>query len=509
MQEGLVPYNNNQLLSKVKAFRRLISEQGEGGRVEIGFHWRRQNDPNWTYASGFLEVENGVLTWLGHDNLKMTNWPPTNVALAGLEEIITSATSHIEQVAHNANMQTAYLSHGASQIISNQAERLEREQARFDSEQQQFRIATSQLKATQEDLIRREEELQRDQKALDEESTRIANSLVEEDERRKEEIALERADLALERTELREEKKKYRELSKKLHEDQKAKTALEVSACASPRTCRSVPATAPSSNIPTPRTSMLNVDDDTESQRSFFSTTHRGGATTTTSVPQRPQTHPTWSASTPQVPLQPRRHIIIDADTDQRVTARPRKRDLPTTGQLRVEDIDDEDLDTMSDQFPASLRSLNQNSFLIESEAFAFNPDLWSDVSFENMERLLTYLRNYAQTKSNHFSEHVINDIIVTLRGLLTVSISMPEIIPHQGFQLAVRTLLKRILMSRMAAQGSSAAVVNAFSSAVDGGARPEWVRAAQRQAIREVKDDPKTATTSVAKKKNGKKDSK
>ena len=158
-----------------------------------------------------------------------------------------------------------------------------------------------------------------------------------------------------------------------------------------------------------------------------------------------------------------------------------------------MEDIGPDDWDGMSSTLEADPpRKTGGRNLIVETESFALNPDLWYDVTAENMERLLAYLRAYACPRGNHWSDHVIADVIATLRGLLISVVNDPSRVEDSGWQLSVRTMLKRVMMSKIASEGKNAAFINAFSSAMDGGARPEWVTNALKQASREVKDKDK-----------------
>ena len=477
MQSQLEPYSTQQLYSKVKAIKQMVEQEGS---VEMVVNFRSPGQQTWTETQGKVELsaDGKSLTWRDNSGNSYFNWPPNNVELAGFSRLAEEAANHIEQVAYNANMNTAFITRGAATIIANQSARLEREQSTLDGERRDVALAYANIRAAQDDLRMREQELDRERREMDEECVKIANSLVDKDVQRCQELEEEKKKLEEEKASVAREKEQFRLLRESLREGVKQDITHHVS----PQSCRS--------RIP----SVLTVsDDETDIPPSAPSTT-----TTTSCQPPRRQQRTSiqqWSSST-QLP--PKRRIKIDVPDFPTRSAPQRKTKMPMSGPLSPTDFDDEDSsDEESNTSPTNFSNVSGRSLrgqvMVGTETFALNPDEWYQVTADNIERLLTFLKDYANVKHNHWSEHVVQDVIVALRGLLTMVIEDPDLVSANGYQTLARTLLKRIIMSRVASQGASTNVVNAFSAAVDGGTRPEWIKGALRQAYKDVKDEPST----------------
>ena len=83
---------------------------------------------------------------------------------------------------------------------------------------------------------------------------------------------------------------------------------------------------------------------------------------------------------------------------------------MPMSGPLSPTDFDDEDSsDEESNTSPTNFSNVSGRSLrgqvMVGTETFALNPDEWYQVTADNIERLLTFLKDYANVKHNHWSE--------------------------------------------------------------------------------------------------------
>ena len=488
MQGQIQAYNAHQMRQQVQQFRKVIQEDGD---VELDFHWRPLDGTGqWRHEHGRLSLNNNILTWHGDDGLLHNNWPPNNIDIGNMQyTLMSNINRHIQNVATTANENTAAFTRGAASILQTQADRLEREQQLFEKDKQDFATQTANLRAAQEDVRIRQKELLEERKKFDEEYELAQAGFEEEnaaDIARQQEFELKKQGLEKDRLELEAEKQTYATLRKKLHEGLRAQTERDISTY----TCRSGPATATAPS--TPRIS----------DQPLFQTSQPRGTSTTQRMNNMWSSQPPTPVAAQANPPPTNRRIVVDDD--------PPSRRAPARGPVSEDDIEDVDWeDVATSKQPSSIQSLKSagnDGVIIETEAFALNPDL---LTSENTERLLTYLRQHAAPKGKHWSDHVIADVITTLRGILIMLLADSDLITNEGWQLIARTSLKRIIMSKLAAEGKAAAYVNAFASAVEGGSRPEWVRNAQRQALRETKEESNATKSQTTKRGKGKKDSK
>ena len=234
MQSQLEPYSTQQLYSKVKAIKQMVEQEGS---VEMVVNFRSPGQQSWTETQGKVElsVDGKSLTWRDNSGNSYFNWPPNNVELAGFSRLAEEAANHIEQVAYNANMNTAFITRGAATIIANQSARLEREQSTLDGERRDVALAYANIRAAQDDLRMREQELDRERREMDEECVKIANSLVDKDVQRCKELEEEKKKLEEEKASVAREKEQFRLLRESLREGVKQDITHHVS----PQSCRS------------------------------------------------------------------------------------------------------------------------------------------------------------------------------------------------------------------------------------------------------------------------------
>ena len=466
INQRLQPLGARQRLQKMKEVMAKVQQEGP---THMQIWWRRGDDEGWSASQGTVAFNaSNALVWCD-DNGDVNEWPPLVNQLASIDysdivskvsQVASHAEDNINFVASSAQHATHQVANTATQALSAQAQFLANEQQAFNTAKQVhfqgYDTARTQIEEERIALAKWKAELAEKEKALtakDEEIQKAAGDEREELEKEKERM----------RTETNESKSNYEAIRKDYEKlvERASKAAREMESAKRRSRMQGI------SNL---------LDQPMPQQRPLMTIP---SYQQTVPLPRRQQHY------VPPPPRQPPRPKITFSDTDE-------------------EDEDDyyeDERETGSMTSFGTVRSSPSRMDLnVECDAYAFEPKQWKGtLSPDVIDRLLTYLRRIANVKTQHWSEYMMEDLLIILRGLLHTLQAVPAMFKSEQFVVSVRTILKRIFIFRETNAGHGAAYVKAFSEAVDNAERPAWIRAAQRQARKDT-----TTTTPVKPPKKG-----
>ena len=445
--------------------------QSQGAVIVEAYY--RMNQGEWTLSTGEVSANiDGNLIWKDASNQVMS-WPPPGELgqIKGIFDAVVDtfnnavnntsrlAEEGIQSAVSHANQATDFLVNAASTTLSQQVNHLQHQQhelqqtqanhyaqyeaARNTIESERTNLAKweAELEGQKKELIRKEGELKKasgDERARLQKEKDAAKAFIEKD---KEALAREREELS----------ELMAETEALLRESNAAKRDAEK------RRIRAL-------LNPTPQQSRNSSI--APSQQQQQQQTQRPNLTSFPSPPRRiPKP---LQAPPPQQRYQHHNHITIDDDED--------------------DDPDDED-DVRTCRSFATARSMEAtNDFIAESDSFAMDPTAWKGrLSHITIDRTLRYLRETANVKANHWSEHILDDLLRILRGLMVTAMLAPDLLDGEAEDGSLKTILKRIFIFKETSIGHGGAYIKALSEAVDGSDRPAWILNAQRQARKDA----------------------
>jgi hypothetical protein len=445
--------------SNLDIISHAVSKQG-AVVVEAVF---RYSGGDWIRTTGEVTADvNGQLQWKDANDY-VISWPPPGELLE-IKGIFDAAIANSSRLAEEgiaaavnmANQGTSYIVQAASTSLAQQADDLAARQAALHQTQAshfaQYETARNSieterlglqkwetgLQAQQQDLAKKDAELK---KASGAEKVRLQkehDAAMRAIEEEKEELEQERQDL----NELMAQAEKgLREARVSKREVEKARIKEMLQA---PPKSQASSATAGPTSRPTPRPRL-----------SVFPQPPRR-------LPQQQQQQQKDLFTNRQ---QHQNHITISDD----------------------DEADEDDAETCR-SFVTARSMAEADDFIAESDSFAMDPHAWKGrLSHITIDRTLRYLREIANVKQGHWSDHILDDLLRILRGLMVTALSVPALLESEAFVGSLKTILKRIFIFKETSLGHGGAYIKALSEAVDGAERPAWILQAQRQARKDA----------------------
>ena len=427
----------------------------------------RYDGGEWNTVTGEVSAGRNGLIWKDVDN-NVIPWPPQTGEIYEIKNIFQAAVTSFNTMMSNtsrvaeegiqaavgyANQGTDYIINAASTTLAQQVDEVNaRQEALHASQAQhfaQFQTARNTIEEERLQLARWESTLQAREKDMERLEADSKKAQGAEKTRLEKEIQTFRAKAEKDRKEIEEERAELNELmgqaERRLGEARAARREAEkkrIKALLTPQTAPLTPQQHPSLTSLRP---------------------------TLTAFPAPPH------RQRQQARRQPKNHItIVDDDDDE-----------------------DDDDDTFYDEeeeretcrsFATARSQRGRHDFIVESDTFALDPTAWKErLSPSIIDRTLSYLRHSANVKNNHWSEHILDDLLRILRGLMFTAQSIPALLDGEPFLASLRTILKRIFIFRETSLGHGGSYIKALSEAVDGADRPSWILNAQRQARKDA----------------------
>lgn len=149
------------------------------------------------------------------------------------------------------------------------------------------------------------------------------------------------------------------------------------------------------------------------------------------------------------------------------------------------EEEDDEEYDeeaSMGGWSRPSAGSRTNSKTDVAVDAIAFDPKRWGGLTSVQQQSLTLYLSQ--RTKTTKAAQvYLVEDLLRVVKGLLQMAEVFPALVNQEGFQAAGTTVIKRLRMVTMLAEGQSATFVGFFGDEVSGAGQPEYLRLAERRA--------------------------
>ena len=177
---------------------------------------------------------------------------------------------------------------------------------------------------------------------------------------------------------------------------------------------------------------------------------------------------------------QPNRHIVFDDPFD-------------------VDEEDEEEFEDEDDGFsrpPPTRETLMSGGGDVATDNFAFDPRRWGGLDPVQQQSLLLYINQRTKT-SKPAQAYLVEDLLRMIKGQLQLAEISPSITKQKGFQTTATTIIKRLRMITMLAEGQSATYVGFFADEVAGAGQPDYLRQAERRAAKLAAAAASTKTTS------------
>ena len=152
-----------------------------------------------------------------------------------------------------------------------------------------------------------------------------------------------------------------------------------------------------------------------------------------------------------------------------------------------VDEEDEEDFEEEDDGFSRSQPTrdtVGSGGGDVAADSFAFDPRRWGGLDPVQQQSLLLYINQRTKT-SKPAQAYLVEDLLRMVKGQLQLAEVSPSITKQKGFQTTATTIIKRLRMITMLAEGQSATFVGFFADEVSGAGQPDYLRQAERRAAK------------------------